>query len=189
MAEDRYVPRLRKLYDEKVKVELKEEFGYANPMQVPRLDKIVINMGVGEAVNDSQEADQRMLRIWPRSPAKSPSRPRRRNRSRASRFATACRSAAKVTLRRERMYEFLDRLINDRAAARAGLPWPEPEELRRPRQLRHGRQGAHRVPGDRLRQGRRDPRDGHHCLHDGKDDEEARALLRSSICRSAPAAD
>ena len=56
-----------------------------------------------------------------------------------------------------------------RAAARARLPRPEPEELRRPRQLRHGHEGAHRVPGDQLRQDRPDLGHGHHRLHHGED--------------------
>jgi hypothetical protein len=56
----------------------------------------------------------------------------------------------KVTLRRERMYEFLDRPGHDRAAARSRLPRPQSAILRRPWQLRHGPQGADRVPGDQL---------------------------------------
>lgn len=54
MAEN-YVPRLRTHYDEVVRAALIEEFNYKNPMQVPKLDKIVLNMGVGAAVNDSKK--------------------------------------------------------------------------------------------------------------------------------------
>ena len=51
---DVYVPRLRKLYDDEIRAKLIEQFGYTNPMQVPKLDKIVLNMGVGDAVGDSK---------------------------------------------------------------------------------------------------------------------------------------
>ena len=55
MAETQYVPRLRTQYDEKIRAALTEQFGYKNVMQLPKLDKIVLNMGVGEAVNDSKK--------------------------------------------------------------------------------------------------------------------------------------
>ncbi len=51
---DVYVPRLRKLYDDEIRAKLIEQFSYTNPMQVPKLDKIVLNMGVGDAVGDSK---------------------------------------------------------------------------------------------------------------------------------------
>src|ERR1700741_3917942 len=57
MAEDAYVPRLRAEYDRKIRGRLTEQFGYANVMQVPRLDKVVLNMGVGESVNDRKKAE------------------------------------------------------------------------------------------------------------------------------------
>jgi len=54
MSKD-YTPRLKKKYDEQIRSKLKEEFGYTNDMQIPKLDKVVINMGVGEAVADSKK--------------------------------------------------------------------------------------------------------------------------------------
>ena len=57
MAETVYVPRLRTEYDRKIRGLLTEKFGYANAMQVPRLDKVVLNMGVGDAVNDRKKAE------------------------------------------------------------------------------------------------------------------------------------
>ena len=57
MAETAYVPRLRTEYDKSIRAKLTEKFGYANVMQVPRLDKVVLNMGVGEAVNDRKKAE------------------------------------------------------------------------------------------------------------------------------------
>src|SRR5258708_8824499 len=57
MAETAYVPRLRAQFDKEIRPKLTEQFGYANLMQVPRLDKVVLNMGVGEAVNDRKKAE------------------------------------------------------------------------------------------------------------------------------------
>src|SRR6202000_2301264 len=57
MAETAYVPRLREQFDKEIRGKLTEQFGYANIMQVPRLDKVVLNMGVGEAVNDRKKAE------------------------------------------------------------------------------------------------------------------------------------
>ena len=57
MAETAYVPRLRAEYDRKIKSQLTEKFGHSNVMQVPRLEKVVLNMGVGEAVNDRKKAE------------------------------------------------------------------------------------------------------------------------------------
>jgi len=57
MAETAYIPRLRAEYDKSIRGKLTEQFGYANLMEVPRLDKVVLNMGVGEAVNDRKKAE------------------------------------------------------------------------------------------------------------------------------------
>src|SRR6202142_3954784 len=57
MADTAYTPRLRAEYDSSIRGKLTEQFGYANVMQVPRLDKVVLNMGVGEAVNDRKKAE------------------------------------------------------------------------------------------------------------------------------------
>src|SRR3984957_18482977 len=57
MPETAYTPRLRAEYDTSIRGKLTEQFGYANVMQVPRLDKVVLNMGVGEAVNDRKKAE------------------------------------------------------------------------------------------------------------------------------------
>ncbi|WP_421880797.1 50S ribosomal protein L5 [Pacificispira sp.] len=111
MAEDRYVPRLKKLYDDKVKSELLQEFGYDNPLQVPRLDKIVINMGVGEAVADRKKLTNAMAelaRITGQKPVATKAKKSVASFKIRDNMAIGC----KVTLRRERMWEFLDRLIN-----------------------------------------------------------------------------
>lgn len=111
MAEDRYVPRLKALYDDKVKSELLQEFGYDNPLQVPRLDKIVINMGVGEAVADRKKLTNAMAelaQITGQKPVATKAKKSVASFKIRDNMAIGC----KVTLRRERMWEFLDRLIN-----------------------------------------------------------------------------
>lgn len=110
MAKDRYVPRLKRLYDEKVKAELTQELGYGNPFQVPRMDKIVVNMGVGEAVADRKKLTNAMTElaaITGQKPVATKARKSVAGFKIRDNMAVGC----KVTLRRERMWEFLDRLI------------------------------------------------------------------------------
>ena len=102
--------RLKKEYIDKIKPAMKQQFGYKNDMQIPRLDKIVINMGVGENASDSKKihgAVADMTAITGQKPLVI--------RSRKSIAAFKLREnipiGVKVTLRGERMYEFLDRLI------------------------------------------------------------------------------
>lgn len=105
-----YVPRLRKHYDEVVRKQLTEKFGYTNPMQVPKIDKIVINMGVGEAVGDSKimnVAVEELTKIAGQKPVVTFSRKSIATFKIRENQAIGC----KVTLRKVRMYEFLDRLI------------------------------------------------------------------------------
>ncbi len=102
--------RLKEIYDSKIRAALKTEFGYGNDMEVPRIEKIVINMGVGEAVADSkkiQNAVGEMLLISGQKPVITRSRTSIAQFKLREGMAIGC----KVTLRRDRMYEFLDRLI------------------------------------------------------------------------------
>ena len=111
MATEKYVPRLKQRYDEKVKAALTAEFSYANPMEVPRLEKIVINMGVGEAASDGKRIDAaiaELAQISGQKPLVTSSRKAIANFKLRENQKIGC----KVTLRRERMYEFLDRLVN-----------------------------------------------------------------------------
>ena len=102
--------RFRELYDTVVKAELQKQFGYKNPMQVPKVEKIVINMGVGEATGDSKvinAAVADMTAITGRKPVVI-----RAKRSVSTfKLREGMPIGCKVTLRREQMYEFLDRLI------------------------------------------------------------------------------
>ena len=102
--------RLQERYQETVKPALMQEFGYQNAMQVPRLDKIVVNMGVGEAVQDAKKIDAAvgdLTAITGQHPIVIKAK-----RSIATyKLRQNMPIGVKVTLRRERMYEFLDRLI------------------------------------------------------------------------------
>jgi large subunit ribosomal protein L5 len=102
--------RLQELYETSVRPALMQEFGYKNAMQVPRLDKIVVNMGVGEAVQDSKKAEAAandLTAITGQHPVIVKAK-----RSIATfKLRQGMPIGCKVTLRRERMYEFLDRLI------------------------------------------------------------------------------
>jgi large subunit ribosomal protein L5 len=103
--------RLREHYDSVVKKQMQDKYGYDNAMQIPRLDKIVINMGVGEAVADSKKltsAVEEMTAIAGQKPVVVKARKSIATFKLREGMPIGC----KVTLRRERMYEFLDRLIN-----------------------------------------------------------------------------
>ncbi|MEL6727798.1 MAG: 50S ribosomal protein L5 [Pseudomonadota bacterium] len=110
MSKD-YTPRLKKKYDEQIRSQLKEEFGYTNDMQIPKIDKVVINMGVGEAVADSKKiktALAEMEKIAGQKPVATKARKSIAGFKLREEMLIGC----KVTLRRDRMYEFLDRLTN-----------------------------------------------------------------------------
>jgi large subunit ribosomal protein L5 len=102
--------RLREHYEKVVKPDLMKEFGYENPLQAPRLEKIVVNMGVGEAVQDQKRVDaavQELSLITGQKPVVT-----RAKKSIATfKLRQGMPIGAKVTLRKARMYEFLDRLI------------------------------------------------------------------------------
>jgi large subunit ribosomal protein L5 len=102
--------RLSERYDAEVRPALMQEFGYGNAMQVPRLDKIVINMGVGEAVQDSKKIDAAVGDLTAISGQK-PVVTRAKRSIATYKLRENMPIGVKVTLRRDRMYEFLDRLI------------------------------------------------------------------------------
>jgi large subunit ribosomal protein L5 len=111
MSEQAYIPRLKTQYLNVIKGELTKEFGYENVMQVPRLDKVVLNMGVGEGVADSKKvtaAAGDLGLIAGQRPVITKAR-----KSVASfKLREGMPVGAKVTLRKDRMYEFIDRLVN-----------------------------------------------------------------------------
>lgn len=107
---DTYTPRLRKLYDEQIVKAMTEKFGYKNIMEIPRIEKIVLNMGVGEATQDKKKVEQaasEMELIAGQKPVVTKAKKSIAQFKLREGMPIGC----KVTLRRERMYEFLDRLV------------------------------------------------------------------------------
>ncbi len=105
-----YEPRLKSRYKKEVRARLREQFGYSNDMQIPRLEKIVINMGVGEATADSkklQSAMQALTAIAGQKPVAT----KARKSIAAFKLREGMSIGCKVTLRRDQMYEFMDRLV------------------------------------------------------------------------------
>jgi large subunit ribosomal protein L5 len=102
--------RLQERYQETVKPALMQEFGYQNPLQAPRLDKIVVNMGVGEAVQDAKKMDAAVADLTAITGQK-PIVIRAKQSIATFKLRKNMPVGCKVTLRRDRMYEFLDRLI------------------------------------------------------------------------------
>ena len=104
------MPRMQKRYLEEVRSKLQQEFGYTNPMQVPKLDKIVINMGVGEATGDQKKLDAAVDELTVISGQK-PVKTLAKKAIAGFKIRKGLPIGCKVTLRKARMYEFLDRLI------------------------------------------------------------------------------
>ncbi len=107
----KYVPRLYRKYKEEVVPKLIQRFGYKNPMEVPRLVKIVVNMGVGEAVQDIKHLERAMedLRLIT---GQQPSIRRAKKSEAGFKLRKGMPIGLKVTLRKERMWDFLDKTIS-----------------------------------------------------------------------------
>lgn len=105
-----YIPRLKSVYLSTIREEMKTEYGYTNEMQVPKLDKIVVNMGIGEAVADSKKVNA-AIRDLGLITGQKPAATRARQSIAGFKLREGMIIGAKVTLRKDRMYEFLDRLI------------------------------------------------------------------------------
>ncbi|WP_445381451.1 50S ribosomal protein L5 [Robiginitalea sp. IMCC43444] len=105
-----YVPRLKKEYKERIMKALTEEFGYSNVMEVPKLQKIVVSRGVGAAVADKKLIDHAVDELTMITGQKAVSTMSKKDVA-AFKLRKGMPIGAKVTLRGERMYEFLDRLV------------------------------------------------------------------------------
>ena len=110
-AEPKGPSRLRKQFDEVIRKKLTEQFGYKNPMQVPRIDKIVLNMGVGEGVADRKKVESAANDLSMIAGQKAVITIARKSIA-TYKLREGQPIGAKVTLRRKRMYEFVDRLVN-----------------------------------------------------------------------------
>ena len=105
-----YTPRMKDRYTKEIRAKLKEEFKYTNEMQIPRLEKIVLNMGVGEATADSKKLTSAIEALTAISGQK-PVATKARKSIAAFKLREGMSIGAKVTLRKDQMYEFLDRLV------------------------------------------------------------------------------
>ncbi len=110
MADHANLTRMQKLYVDKVRAQMTEQFGYKNLMQVPKIEKIVLNMGVGEATQDKKKVDkaaEEMALIAGQKPVITKAKKSVATFKLREGMPIGC----KVTLRRDKMYEFLDRLV------------------------------------------------------------------------------
>ena len=103
-------PRMLQRYRDEIRAKLQQEFGYKNHMQVPKLDKIVINMGVGEATGDSKKLDNAVAELTLISGQK-PVKTLAKKAIAGFKIRKGLPIGCKVTLRKARMYEFLERLV------------------------------------------------------------------------------
>ena len=110
MAE-KYIPRLQKLYKDEIVSSLLKELNLSNVMQVPKLDKIVVNMGIGEAVSNPKLIDTAIAELAQITGQQPVARAARKSEA-GFKLREGQKIGAKVTLRKEKMYEFLDRLIS-----------------------------------------------------------------------------
>lgn len=106
----KYTPRLKTSYQDTIRKAMKEEFSYKNDMQIPRLDKIVLNMGVGEAVSDTKKVRAAVADLEVIAGQK-PVVTKAKKSIAGFRVREGMPLGCKVTLRGNRMYEFLDRLV------------------------------------------------------------------------------
>ena len=110
MAEEKYVPRLKELYYSTVRDQMQQQFGYKNVMMIPKIEKIVVNMGVGEAATDAKAIDAAVADLRAIT-GQQPLVTHARKSIASFRLRAGMAIGAKVTLRGDRMWEFLDRLI------------------------------------------------------------------------------
>ena len=108
---DQYTPRMKALYDETIIKAMTDKFGYKNHMEVPRIEKIVLNMGVGEAVSARKVIESAMADMA-KIAGQKPVMTRARKSVAGFKIREGWPIGCKVTLRRAQMYEFLDRLVN-----------------------------------------------------------------------------
>ncbi len=110
MAKQDYTPRLKSDYEDRIVKAMTEKFGYKNRLEVPKLDKIVINMGVGEATQDKKKVETAAAEME-KIAGQKPVITKAKKSIAQFKLREGMPIGAKVTLRRERMFEFLDRLV------------------------------------------------------------------------------
>ena len=169
--------RLQQLYREKIVPDLIEKFGYKSPMQVPRITKITLNMGVCEAVSDKKVMDHAvgdLTKIAGQKPVVTKSK----KAIAGFKIRDGVPIGCMVTLRGVQMYEFLDRFVTIALPRVRDFRGISVARVRRPRQLQHRRQGTDHLPRDRVRQDRRAARPEHQHHDDGQDRRRGQGAAR-----------
>ena len=156
--------RLKTRYVEEIRPALVERFSYTTPMQAPRVQKVTVNMGVGEAKQDSKMLDAASEQLGTITGQK-PNIRRARKSIAQFKVREGMPVGVAVTLRGERQYEFLDRLMSIAIPRIRDFRGLNPQVLRRTRQLLAGRSRADHLPRGRLRRDRSGPRPRHHDHH------------------------
>ena len=155
--------RMKDFYKEEVAPALMKKFGYKSVMQIPKLDKIVINVGAGEAKENAKAIDSisgDLAKITGQKPVVCKAKKSVAN----FKLREGMPIGVKVTLRGDRMYEFLDRLFNVALPRVRDFRGINPNSFDG-RQLQHGHPRAADLPRDRLRQGRQGAGHGHLLCH------------------------
>ena len=159
--------RLKLRYRKEVVPALMKEFGFKNPNQVPRLEKIVVNMGLGEALANNKILESAVDQLGAITGQK-PVVTRARKSIANFKLREGQAIGAMVTLRRDRMYEFLDRLINVALPRVRDFKGVSQQGVRRQGQLHARRPRADHLPGDQLRPDREGEGAEHHLRHHGQ---------------------
>ncbi len=165
-------PRFRTRYRDEIMPALQEEFGYANVMQIPGLTKIVVNMGVGEAARDAKVIEG-AVRDLATITGQKPQVTKARKSIAQFKLREGMPIGCHVTLRGDRMWEFLDRLLTLALPRIRDFRGLSPEPVRRQGQLHVRADRAGHVPRDRPGQDRPSAGHGHHARHD-RDDKRGR---------------
>ncbi len=157
--------RLKEKYQKEIKQALKKELGLENPMAVPRLEKIVINMGLGEATQNSKLLDPLVADLT-QIAGQKPVTTKAKKSIAAFKVRTGNAIGAMVTLRSDKAYEFLDRLISIALPRVRDFRGLFDQEFRRARKLHHRPARPVDLSGDRLREGgKAEGHEHHHCDH------------------------
>ena len=141
------MPRMEDIYKETVIPQLNEQFSYTSAMQVPKISKITLNMGIGEAVGDKKIIEHAVADLKLISGQQPIVRMARKSIANFK-IRDGWPIGAKVTLRRARMYEFLDRLINVAIPRIRDFRGLSPKAFDGRGELQHGRKGTNNFPGN-----------------------------------------
>ena len=160
------LPRLKQRYRTEIAPALKDEFGYANVMQIPGLTKIVVNMGVGEAARDAKLIDG-AIRDLATITGQKPAVAKAKKSIAQFKLREGMPIGAHVTLRGDRMWEFLDRTLSIALPRIRDFRGLSDKQFDGQRQLHLRSHRAGHVPRDRPGQGRQAAGDGHHHRHHG----------------------